>query len=179
MSKLEIKVDNDTSKLVLGGFAAWVNNENNETMFGKVLGLYKNDGEVFDIVNKDIAIIEQTDLHPAKLTIDGIDVAKESYRVFVTNLDNDFSYIVKSYFRKPIPKEEVDILDIRLLNSPIFNKLSNKTVTIQNYDAAHHNYSAITNGGIEIFLRRNQFMLQKNNKIEIAFLNDINIIEEV
>jgi hypothetical protein len=173
MSKLSIVIDNDTTKLVLGGFAAWAN-ENDEVQFGKVLGLYKEHGEMFDIVNKDIVIIEQTKLNPAKLMIEGIDVAKESYRVFVTNLDNDFEYIVKSYFRKPLPKEEVDIIDIKLLNSPIFNKLSDKSVVVQNYDSAHHNYSCITKGGIEIYLRRNQFILQKDNKVNIAFLDNIN-----
>ena len=177
MSNLKIEIDNEAKKLVLGGFCAW-NNDKDEVSFGKVLGLYKHYGEVFDIVAKDIAIVGQPELHPAKLTIDGIDVAKESYRVFVTNLDEDYTYIVKSYFRKPIAKEEVDIIDIKLLNSPIFNKLSDKSVIVESYDAKHNNYTCVTKGGIAVFLRRNQFILKNNNKINIAFLEDLNAVKE-
>ena len=175
MSKLEFKNDNAATRLVIGGYAA-KKDDDKMTAIYKILGIYKEVVETFDIKSKEITIINVEELIPLKLTIDGLDVAKESYRIFISNLDKDYSYTVRTFLTKPAIAEKVDVIDIRLLNNSIFNQLSDKNVTIVAYDEKHKNYIARTSTNVEIFLRRQQFM-RSENSIQIAYINDINAIE--
>ncbi len=171
-ASLKIEIDTDQDSLILGGYFLALDDD--ETVhFYKVIGMYDAGVEGFDIVQKDLKILDKGDCTPAKITIDGFNVAKESYRIFVTNLDNEYEYITKTYKVKPTKGEQGVVIDMKLINTSIFSSLPDKDVTIGAYSKLHHNYSAITKGGIEIFLRRSQFTL-KNDIVNIAFLKDIN-----
>jgi len=173
MARLQIKLDKDTTKLILGGYGIWYNEEEDDIEFLKILGIYKGGVEGFNIVSQEIQILKEDEVKPAKLTIDDIDVSKESYRIFVYNLNKDYEYIVHTYSIKPKVGEKATVVDMKLLNGTIFNKLSDKTVIIGEYNHKHHNYSATTTSGAEIFLRRTQFTIE-NNTIDIAELKNIN-----
>ena len=175
MSKLVISIDNELDIPILGGLV--VINKTSDIAIGKVLGMYKNKIEVFNIVTKDVIIVGNDECRPAKITIDGLKVSKESYRIFVTNLDKDYSYTTESYLRNPKVGESVRVIDLNLLESTIFKKdiNSNVKVTItEKYNKHHHGYAAVTSNGIEIYVRRAQFVLDNNNYIKLAFLKGIN-----
>ena len=175
MSKIAITVDTELDIPILGGLV--VINKTSDLAIGKVLGIYKDKIEVFNVLTKDIDVIGNDECRPAKITIDGIKVSKESYRVFVTNLDNDFTYTVQSYLRNPKVGDTVKIIDLNLLESRVFKSNINDNVTVvitEKYNKHHHGYAAVTSNGIEIYVRRVQFILENNNYIKLAFLNNLN-----
>ncbi len=172
MSKIKFELDNSLLQPVIGGWIAKLDNSDYPE-FCKVLGMYKNHIETFNIMTKDIDIVDVNTVKVAKITIDGLDIAKESYRIFISDIEANFNYKLVSYHRKPKLNEIVRITDLHMLNSPIFNTLLDRNVEItSSYDKTFHGYFALTSTKMEIKIRRAQFSLLNNNTIDIAFLHN-------
>jgi len=180
--RLAIELDNDAItkdriKLVLGGFAIVKKRDENgkiESLLPvKILGLYKDILDGYDISNGTNVIVKVKNATPGKITIDGYDVAKEDYRVFVGALNNEYEYTLNNFNTKPVSGETATVVDLRLLDSPIFSNITNRDVIISKFNNSTKRYEGIMANNKHISLKRHQFTLE-NNIIQIAFLKGLN-----
>lgn len=180
--RLKIELDNsaitkDKIKLVLGGFCiAKIKDEEGKVIDVaplKILGLFKEIVDGYNINTGTLMVVSRKSVTPAKITIDGYDVAKEDYRAFVGTLDNDFDYFLQTFNSKPTAGQTATIVDMRLLDSPIYSNVTNREVIISKFNNTTKRYDAIMPNNKHLSLKRHQFSID-NNTIEVAFLKHLN-----